>query len=922
MSIIKPTIDDILSKYRTDGAFHTHVSMIQPTGKFQFSRKGQEDLFGYFGTELVNGTLNKVGIAEKAQQYLPVLADIDIKLIDDGEEWGEHIYSKEQVIEVIHIYQSVLKEIVADSKDEHFTCVLLEKDIYRETKGSNTYVKNGFHLHFPYLFLTKTDQEVHVIPRVQKHLDKYKTFKNIGIEQSSKVVDRACCSVPWLMYGSRKEGGKPYVLTKVFGSDGDEISVENAFSNYIVYDENTSPINVSNNIYKNMPRILSIVPHGRKTSEIMKGLVSPLKEEIMRRKQPDKKKNTNTLSTVESLDLASKLLPLLSLSRAQDRNEWLTIGWILYNIGNGSPEAMTLWLEFSARDDEKYDETNCIYEWERMTIRDMTMGTLRFYASIDSPEDYKEIKQKQSEKYIKKSFTGSHNDIAKVMFEMYNNEFVCASVSGRTWYQYVNHHWEEIEEGTFLRSRISDDIANKYIEMSQGIYSNMHLYEPGSTDLIMAQNEQKMILKIIKDLKSSPYKNNVMRECAEVFYDSRFKEKLDTNPYLIAFKNGVYDLKLEKFREGRPEDFLSRTMGVEYNTHYTNNDDEVIAVFKYLEQMFPDKSILAYFLNFMADVFVGGNRKKIALFWTGNGDNGKSMLHSLVVMMFGQLAIKFNTSLITGKAIECGAANPELARAGNGIRWAAVEEPNKGEEVNGGTLKTLTGNDRYLARDLFEKGKNTREVLPMFMFIFICNKLPTMKGAIAEWNRIRVLPFETTFIKYGQPCPESYEEQLLKKQFPMDPDFSDKLPEMAGAFAWVLLEHRKKREPFVEPEKVMHATREYQRKNDTFRQYIEENIVEVEHVGDKSVPYISVIDLHAHIKSWHKASLPGNALPMKEEVLEYFSDERIWGNHDKAYRWHGFRFRNVKDDIESGDAVVIDNKDLADEEYEYEYSPV
>ena len=33
----------------------------------------------------------------------------------------------------------------------------------------------------------------------------------------------------------------------------------------------------------------------------------------------------------------------------------------------------------------------------------------------------------------------------------------------------------------------------------------------------------------------------------EVFYDKRFREKLDTNPTLFPFNNGVYDLSLNIF---------------------------------------------------------------------------------------------------------------------------------------------------------------------------------------------------------------------------------------------------------------------------------------------------------------------------------------------------------------------------------------
>ena len=47
-------------------------------------------------------------------------------------------------------------------------CILLEKDPYIDDKNDTLYLKNGFHLHFPYIFLSKVDQEIHLLPRIRK----------------------------------------------------------------------------------------------------------------------------------------------------------------------------------------------------------------------------------------------------------------------------------------------------------------------------------------------------------------------------------------------------------------------------------------------------------------------------------------------------------------------------------------------------------------------------------------------------------------------------------------------------------------------------------------------------------------------------------------------------------------------------------
>ena len=892
------TVENLLKNHYVDGVFHTHVSMVQPKGKFQFNRQSLETFWDKY-CKRIKDKSTILGIAEKPQHYLPVLADIDLKVKDtDDTEFGDHLYSHEQVKQVICVYQSILRNIVDECNDDHLICVLLEKSIYYINTGDTRYAKNGFHLHFPNLFLSKVDQEVHLIPRVQKTMEEMSVFENIGYANSATAVDKSSCKVPWLLYGSRKsENMEPYRVSKVYTSDGSEVTSEEAFKHYKIYDMNEHALKIRGRIDEYMPRILSIIPYGRKTSEVKHGLESILKE----KKKNKEKSKILKVSVTEALKISEKLLPLLADHRAEDRNEWMCIGWILYNIGDGSSQALDQWMDFSSRCEESYDEDICIFEWEKMVKKDLTLGTLKFFANKDNPELYKEFKKEQVEHYVKESLNGSHNDIAKVLESEFSNEFVCASISNKTWYQFRDHHWEEIEEGVFLRERISSDIVSKYINLGKDIFTKLATIDDKAEEA-MYNARLKQIQKIISNLKSSPYKNNIMKEAMEVFYDRRFKNKLNKNPQLIGFQNGIYDLVLNKFRPGRPEDFISKCMPINYN-EYEESDEQVQNVIKFLEQVFSDKSIRNYFLDTYSEIFVGGNLQKKVYLWTGEGDNGKSITQKFFEKMLGELSIKFNTQYFTGKKTSAGSANPELARAAPPVRLATMEEPDADEQLNIGELKKLSGGDSYWARDLFERGKSTREVFPMFMLTFICNKLPKLKYSDkATWNRLRVIPFESTFVEPGAPCPKTFEEQMLKKQFPMDKHFGAKIPGMVEAFAWYLLQWRQKLTIRVEPDKVKEATAIYRKQNDTYRQFIEECIIE----DTKS--NISLTEIYIQFKEWFKEGWPSMSLPIKNVVKEYF--ERLWGEPERGCRWGGYRFRTLEEDIANGDAIVLDDNDL------------
>uniref|UniRef100_A0A6C0D0F3 SF3 helicase domain-containing protein n=1 Tax=viral metagenome TaxID=1070528 RepID=A0A6C0D0F3_9ZZZZ len=903
------TVQEILKAHYVESAFFTHISMLQPKGKFQFNRQELEEFWVSYCNLIKNNKNAIVGVAEKPQYYLPVLCDLDIKVKENELEGlgltidNNHLYTDSQLSQVVQIYQSVLRNIVDECRDENLLCVVLEKPMYTVMKGDIKYFKSGFHLHWPNIFLSKVDQEVHLIPRVQENLRELDLFANLGFEDSGNLIDKSCCTVSWLLYGSRKsEDMEPYRVTKVINSDFQEVTLEDAFKRYRIYDIREQLINIKGRVCEYLPRILSIIPYGRTTHELKHGLISPLKEKLMVKKQVQK---VNKVSVSEALEISGKLLPMLALFRSEDRNEWMTIGWILYNIGDGSSEALDQWLDFSARCEESYDESRCIYEWERMVKKDLTLGTLRYFASIDSPDKYREFIKEKAQHYINEAVQGSHNDIAKLLYQEYSTEFVCASIASPIWYQFINHKWEEVDNGITLREKISSEVLDKYVKMSKSCVSSA-AETADRTEELVHNTRLKQVQKLSSNLKCAPYKNNVMVECEEVFYDRRFRQKLDTNPYLIAFKNGVYDLKLNIFRNGRPEDFLSKAMPIEY-VEYSEDDEEVLFVHNYLEQVFPDKSLRQYFMDMASDVFVGGNHQKVVLFWTGEGDNGKSVTQSLFEKMLGDLAIKFSTTLITGKKTQTGGANPELARAGSGVRWAVLEEPDGDEQINIGTMKSLSGNDSYWARDLFEKGKATREIQPLFKLIFITNKLPKLKYSDkATWNRVRVIPFESTFVRPGEPCPETYEEQILQKRFPMDKEFTKKIPGMLQPFAWILLQHRQKITVRIEPEKVRQATAIYRKQNDIYRQFIEECIIEENEVS------LTMIELYAQFKEWFKESFPHHSIPIKNEVKEYF--ERLWGDCDRGCKWKGYRIRTLQDNIDSGDAVVLEEEDLVDYE--------
>ena len=900
MTIPGPLLD-ILRTHSVDGAFYTHVSLIMK-GKYQFNRKDIDTLFDEYTRLIINGDNNvPIGIAEKPHMYLPVLVDMDIKVKEDDMEFNDDIpdsiYTIDQVIAVIKIYQEILKNILNEYTDEDLTCILLEKNSYKKNYKDIVYVKRGFHLHFPYIFLNKSDQESILLPRVKERVKEEDIFCNLDVNDSSSLIDSGYCNTPWLLYGCRKSADmEPYVVTKTFDSNCNEIDLYEALRGYMIYDNREKQIPITKNVYSQLPRILSIIPFGRETKEIKKGLPTLLKQ----RERKTICKSRVPTNVKDDLIKAKLLLNIIDIKRCIDYNEWLEIGWILYNIGDGCQEALDLWIEFSSRDLEKFDEGTCVSQWDKMVVKNYTIRSLHHYARIDNEKEYELIKNKVVKKTVKKSIEGSHFDVAMLMKEEFGDRFVCASISGNIWYEFAGHKWEEVEEGYTLRKKISDYIVIKYTELLNEIFPLTNNIDKKDHNAEVAFKECK---RMIQNLKVNTYKNAVMKEAKDIFYDKDFFKKLNSNPYLIAFKNGVYDLKKNEFRRGMPDDFISRSMPISYKV-YPDDHKDLIEVNNYWTKVFPDELLRRYFLDKHSEVFVGGNREKLVHFWTGEGDNAKSVTQGIFEQMLGEYAIKFNSSVITGKKPGAGSANADLARAGDGVRWATIDEPNNDEKINCGPYKKFSGNDTDFVRDLYQSGRQAKEVTFMFKLTIIANELPQFNNPDkATFNRTRVIPFESTFCRLENPAPEEYEEQLRQKRFPMDPNYSNKIPGLLPAFAFFLLEHRKKPKLNTIPDKVLAATAMYKKQNDINRQFIEESIVNEE--GSR----ISMTELYSQFKEWFKEGFPGKILPVKNKVKEYFT--KLWGQPNPGNIWLGHRLRTMKDDLAEGKCVILEDKDLA-----------
>ena len=148
-------------------------------------------------------------------------------------------------------------------------------------------------------------------------------------------------------------------------------------------------------------------------------------------------------------------------------------------------------------------------------------------------------------------------DIAKIVYYLYKDDYVCGKLKNKLWYHYENHKWKQTELGP-------------YKELSTNIVELFEKYDSQINDEKINEKVNAIIFK----LKNVSFKESVCRECTYLFYDPDFIMNLDRNINLICFNNGVLDIRNKTFRDGIKSDKISLSIG----KNYDDNDEKMDAI--------------------------------------------------------------------------------------------------------------------------------------------------------------------------------------------------------------------------------------------------------------------------------------------------------------------------------------------------------
>ena len=467
-------------------------------------------------------------------------------------------------------------------------------------------------------------------------------------------------------------------------------------------------------------------------------------------------------------------------------------------------------------------------------------------------------------------------DLANVLYQIYKNKYVCANVKNCIWYHFSNHKWSLIDSGTTLRKSISTVLQRLYQDKGLALLSYISTLPSDHPQIPGLNKKLENIVSICGRCVCTPDKKNIMTEAKELFYDENFLDKLDRDPYLLCFKNRVIDFKTNEIRIGKPEDYLSKCTNINY-IHINEGQHGVIMneITEFMKKLFPNKELLRYMWDHLSSTLIGTCKEQTINMYVGIGQNGKSVLVNLMELVLGEYKGDVPLSLITQQRTKIGGLSPELVQL-KGVRYAVIQEPSKGDKINEGIMKQLTGGDPVQARSPYMIQIIT--YTPQFKLVVCSNEFMDIQSQDhGTWRRIRVVDFESLFTE--KPVQGDSQKP---HQFLLDKDIKEKFHSWKEVFASMLVSNAFKTNGNVKDcSKVLESSKSYREAQDSIAEFLNTRIVKQEH------GCISKVVVNEQFREWFVSNRGGKAPTMKEVCIQA---DRLFGNSIDGV-WLGYQLK-------------------------------
>ena len=870
-------------------------------GSYIIPREDLPQFYKLYGEHVFEKKKMEYLTERQLETNCPILLDFDFRYNYDVDT---RQHTKEHVQDLINtVYLELLKEFFVFTNKCSFPIYVMEKpNVNRLADKSLT--KDGIHI----IIGVQMEHTLQTMLR-DKVMEKISEIWDLPLINTwDSVLDVGITkgSVGWQLYGSRKPGFQAYELTQYY-----IITFDEADGEFMMEERSIDEIDVKKDIYKLSaqysehqqfdlnPKIVAEYDKIRSTNKPKK---SNTKTKLKLLQNVDNEDDSNiSIEDINSPEILKRAVDNMINNlttqeyHIKETHEYTQIlpaqFWepgshlnnrkVAFALKHTDERLFFSWIMLRSKaPDFDYGTIPELYNnWNKHfknKPNGVTKRSIMYWAKQFANAEFIKVQKSTIRYFIELSLTSpTEYDFAMVLNQMFKDKYVCSNYMNKIWYVYKDHHWEK-DMGNSLRLAISREMFTLYQSVLTETVSEMNQFDTNDKRYDDLNKRSKLISELSLKFKRTNDKTNIFKEAAEIFHDVEFVKKMDENKYLMCFTNGVIDFKNKIFRDGYPQDYITKCTNIPYvEIDKSFHKDTLTQITLFMEKLFPIESLNKYMWSHLASTLIGENINQTFNIYRGNGSNGKSLLIDLMKKTLGEYCGSVPVTLVTDKRVNLGSTSSEIMQL-KGVRYAHMEEPSKDAQINEGMMKQLTGGDSLQARALYQESET---FTPQFSLVVCTNTLfKIVSNDDGTWRRIRIVEFMSKFVAEIAANSETPYEYL------QDPLLKDeKLPAWAPIFASMLINIAFESQGIVKDcDLVMSASKKYRQGQDHISGFVNEMVGKCE--GKK----INKRELCEQFKCWFQEQQGSKQVPKGIELCEYM-DKKFgkcndgWNNVEIIY---------------------------------------
>lgn len=348
-------------------------------------------------------------------------------------------------------------------------------------------------------------------------------------------------------------------------------------------------------------------------------------------------------------------------------------------------------------------------------------------------------------------------------------------------------------------------------------------------------------------------------------------DDLDQHPWCLhTFGGRMVNLETGNTRRSRRTEYLTSMTPMSWRAV----EEPAPKWHRFLERVLPDPEVHAFVQRFFGYAITGAPVEHAAVFFHGEGANGKTQLVEAVRAVLGpDYTAALPDTVLTATR---GSPHPTQLATLYRKRLVTVDELSSRQRFDEGQFKKLTGGDRIKTRRMHEDWWNFD---PTHVFVLTGNRKPKVNDySTGFWRRIKMVPFTETI------PPEEQEKDLGRRLAE---------EEGPGILAWLVrgaLEYAQ--HGLGEPKAVALATLAYRDDEDPLSAYIDDRLLTMPGT------FVRVVDVFSDYKTWTEMHgidrgdrLSSRAFKQELEARGFASDRQLLDDGSKPTVWTDITLR-------------------------------